>query len=309
MSFDFFSALKTIDSDPYQGKPFIGPGSGLQIKTGWKDSFSKEIEQKGIKHLFLNYVHGWSCQDYSFLENIPAMTTINIIDVHSRGLESIKHQVNVRSMSLNLHIKASIDFQSFKNLEKLFVSYSKYTDTFFECASINDLYVDEMRIGDKHRLSHLTNLQTLTIANASITNLDFLHRLKSLRSLELLNCKHIEHFNPISSCSKLKWLRIDGSKNIENLDFLSGLLELETLLLSLKNIQTIKPIQYLSRLKALSIIGNSAHVEDGDFSFMEGLSDLRMFYIPMKKHYSHRPARPWNWELINSTLPAVLKNL
>lgn len=104
---------KFVRENPYNQRRL--DGLGMLICCEWNDSFVKIINEKNIKHLFLNYSFGWKCSDYAFLEDMQ-LETLEIVDVHSKGIRSVEKQKDLKTLSLNVPDADDIDFRVFYNL-------------------------------------------------------------------------------------------------------------------------------------------------------------------------------------------------
>ncbi len=123
----------------------------------------------------------------------------------------------------------------------------------------------------------------------------------------MLNCRKLDRLAGIGSLEKLEWLTIDGSKQVVSLEELSQLKSLKVLQLSNnKEIETLSTIKDLTQLMSLSFFGDTK-IADGDFGFLEDLPSLSLVGFAGRRHYTHKPARSWNWNDYNSGIPGVLR--
>ena len=214
----FREKYKIITENPYNKKELNG--LGMIIHCEWDDSFRMVMQTKNIVHLFLNYSLGWKCSNYAFLENIPLINTLDIIDIHSNGIKSVEKQYDLITLSLNAPNCYNINFNVFRNLKNVFYYGNRYNESLFLCKSIESLYIDNLKIGSKQYIANLTNLRVLSIANSDLEDLSFLKYTKFLNSLTIINCKKILSFNSISELNGLVKLDIRGIKNLHDLNFI-----------------------------------------------------------------------------------------
>jgi hypothetical protein len=286
-----------INKNPYNGKDLIDSERGIIIKDAWTDGYKEIIDEFNIKSIFLNNAKGWKCDSYSFLSELHKLLLIDIIDSHAYGISSIEDQTELRELNLNLPIDNHLNLERLKFLEDCYIVWNKYLNSIFEVRTLKRLYIDELKTKDTHSLSKLAKLEELTIGNSNILSLDFLYSLKeNLKGLELLNCRSVVDYTPINSLIKLKRLNIDGFKDIGSIEFIQGLDELEILLLNVGKIDTIRPLQNLKKLKAISFFGSSTYIADGDLQPLTELASLSMLMVVDKKHYTHKLCKPWNWK-------------
>ncbi len=284
---------KLVTENPYNKKQLSG--SGLVIYGEWNSSFAKIIQDRSVEHLFLNYTFGWRCSDYTFLAQIPPIKTLDVIDVHSVGIKSVERQHGLATLSLNMPNADDVDFRAFHNLKNVFCYGVKRNDTLFSCGSMESLYIDELKIGDKHGIGCLKKLKDLTIANSNITSLSFVRNLALLESLTITNCKKILSFADISFLGNLKKVDIRGVRGLHDISFLSNLSNIEVVIIETDALKTIKPLENLENIKALALFGRKMTIEDKDLSPVNKLKQLSMLDIPNRKCYSVKINNHWDW--------------
>ena len=123
----------------------------------------------------------------------------------------------------------------------------------------------------------------------------------------MLNCRKLDRLIGVDKLEKLEWLTIDGSRQVTSLKELSELKSLKVLQLSNnKEIDTLIPINGLVQLKSLSFFGDTK-IADGDFSFLEEFPSLSLVGFAGRRHYTHKPARSWNWGDYDTENSGVLR--
>ena len=283
---------KFVRENPYNQRRL--DGLGMLICCEWNDSFVKIINDKNIKHLFLNYSFGWKCSDYAFLEDMQ-LETLEIVDVHSKGIRSVEKQKDLKTLSLNVPDADDVDFRVFYNLKNVFCYGRKRNDTLFSCCSIENLYVDDFKIGDEHGIGNLKNLKHLTVANSNITSLSFVRNLVLLENLTILNCKKLQSFSDISYLQKLKRIDIRGVKGLHDIEFLSNLSNMEVVIIETDRLVSIKPLADLRNISALALFGGNFVIDDMDLTPVNGLKRLSMLDIPNRRCYPVTINNRWNW--------------
>lgn len=291
----FFRRELIIDTkNPYDGKQLNGYAA--QINGWWKSEYTELFIKKGVKHLFLNTALGWRCDNYDFLTSLPSIETLVLVEEREMSLKRIESLKKLRNLEISTPYCYDIDFSIFKHLESLFCSAERPIPSVFQCTSLKELYLDEFKLGDKHQLSQLLNLESLTIGYSNLTNLNFLHSLPDLKKLTLYNNRLITDFSPISTLIHLNWIDLRGLKNLHTIDFLEGLKKLNVLLLESGAIGSIHPIRNHQELKAISLTGSKFHIIDGDLTPISTLSNLSMLFINNRKTYNAYINNLWNWD-------------
>ena len=285
---------KIVIENPYSKKALNG--FGLVMYCEWNDSFARVIQDNNVKHLFLNYTLGWKCSDYTFLKNVQPLETLDIIDTHSNGIKSVELQYDLTTLSLNMPNVYDIDYRAFRHLKNVFCYGVRRNDSLFSCTSIERLYIDDLKIGDNHRIGDLKNLKDLTIANSNITSLAFIRNLMLLENLAIVNCKKIQSLSDISFLRNLTRLEIRGVKGLHDISFLSTLRNIEVIIMETDALASIKPLEKLSDIKALALFGKNFIIEDMDFSPISKFGKLSMLDIPNRKCYSVKINNHWDWD-------------
>lgn len=261
----------------------------------WVQEIGVFIRDAGIKSLYLNCSKGWRDTDYSFLADLDTVEELRIITSPANNIAAVEGMVNLKELSLTCCTKETVDFSKLTRLKRCYLNWWDGASSIFECRSLENLYLDEIRIKDYSKLGQLNNLHYLTLANCSVESMSWLSQLNQLTELAALNCRKLKDFSSIGSCKSLKRLTIDGSKHLTELDFLSGLYNLEVINISNNGeIENLKPLSRLKNLKAVAFAGSTAIV-DGDLSIFESLPKLSMLMFRARKHYSHKLIKKWSW--------------
>jgi Leucine-rich repeat (LRR) protein len=278
----------------------------LLVKGVWNSDLVEFMREKQIKGLYLNYAKGFTCDNFDFLLALKDLELLNIIYTPVETLGQIKNLENIKSLSISCHWKDKLDLSGLKHLERCFIGYAKGAESIFYCDSLRYLYIDEFRLKSYEQLKNLSNIEYLTIGNSSFNEPEIFSGLKKLRKLVLLNCRKLDHLDGLGALENLEWLTIDGSKKISTIEELSSLKQLKVLQLSNnKEIETLLAIKGLTQLKALSFFGDTV-INDGDLSFLETFKSLSLVGFAGRRHYTHKPARSWNWNDFESGNSAVV---
>ncbi len=283
--------------NPYNVKDYTF-GKGLMLRK-WDDSILKYVYQNNIESIFINISRGWyGGTDFSFLSELTMIKELSIIVGESKNLSSIEKMLALESMDLSINGKEFVNFTKLQNLKNCFISWWPKAASIFELNSLEELYVDNLRLKDYSNFTINSNLKKLTIGNSSIDNLSFLKELQDLTALNFFNCKKITDFSMVGSCFKLKRIDLRGCC-LKNLDFIKELKDLEVLLIGdTGDIESISEISKLKKLKAISLSGKT-NVLDGDLTPLTYLPVLSMVNFNNRRHYTHKLNKAWNWDNFN----------
>ncbi|MFE8073539.1 hypothetical protein QQM79_21055, partial [Marinobacteraceae bacterium S3BR75-40.1] len=283
------------------------PVDSVLVKGKWNNKIVEWMKQNDIKGLYLNSSEGFKSKNFDFLLDIPELELLNIISPPVDKLSVIDRLINLKSISLSCAWEDKIDLSGLHRLENCFINYAKGAESVFECSSLRCLYIDEFKLKSFAEIKNLSKIECLTIANSNFNSPELLGELKSLRKLVLLNCKKLDHLDGISNLKNLEWLTIDGSTKITNIKELSSLGNLEVLQLSdNKEIESLRPIRGMAHLRALCFFGSTV-ISEGDLTFLEGLPKLSLVGFAGRRHYTHKPARAWDWADYESGRDGVVR--
>ena len=180
----------------------------------------------------------------------PAIDNLN-------GVSGDTTEVRLVSGAKNLQM-----LNSFARLKALwcFDINDEALDSICNCASLESLFIENLKTGNVGRLGRLRKLSTLSLECCSkISSLEFLVRLPALSGLAITNFKNIHDLSPLTAMTSLRFLAVAGSTwtrmKVESLAPLGHLENLE--FLHLPNIkaydESLKPLATLQKLKILDI--------------------------------------------------------
>jgi len=274
---------------------YVDRTPSILLKGPWNTGIADFMKREGIKGLYLNSAKGFVCENFDFLTDLPELELLDILYSPVETLASVSRLEKLISLSIACHWKDTLDLSRLDKLDRCFLSYDRGAESIFECSSIRYLYIDEFKIKSFDRLENLSKLEFLAIGNSSFNNPELFGSMSALRKLVLLNCRRLDHLAGIESLTNLEWLTIDGSRKIKNVDELSALTSLIVLQLSNnKELETLAAIKNLTQIKALAFYGDTIFA-DGDFSFLESFASLSLVGFNNRRHYTHKPAKAWNW--------------
>lgn len=153
--------------------------------------------------------------------------------------------------------KTDISYESFENLEELYVFYEGHYDyeklhslkklhiafnkklvclkDEFCCENLQEIDITQCGIRSLSKLERTNKLQTIALSyNRSLSDLSDLVYLKhSLRSLEIENCPQISNFDFLQELHELEYLCLYGNNTVENLNFLANMPKLRAFVFSI----------------------------------------------------------------------------
>ena len=205
------------------------------------NSCAKLVDLSPLRKLSnLNYINICSCSsvvDISSLSELPAWKNTSRIDLSNcysvTSLATFKELKNLRSLNL-------VNCKGIKNL--------------------NDV-------------AQIPSLEVLELYDATISDIQPISELSSLRTLRLSFCKEIEDFSPIAELVGLHTLNLSSNMKLKRIDWmhkLNSMVELD-----LSGCQHLIKVFPISRIKSLRILNVSYCPHIRDLQSLSGCENLR----------------------------------
>ncbi len=263
-------------------------GTKAIVKGLWQDSYLKLLLDKNIQEIELNDSKGWRGDNVDFLEFLPNLKSLTIIDFSIKSIKPIYSLSGLLKFEISTYCKTPINFNAFPNLVECSFEWIKGSDSLFETSSIQKLFINTYDKKGSDMFSKLFNLKELSILNSPIENIQGLSALKDLKTLRLGNLKKLTSLQGLQNLHELEELEIQSCKGISNISEVLHLKKLKRLLLiDLGDIASIKGIEYLTKLKDF-LFYESTNIIDGDLLPITKLKSLNKISYQNRKHYTHR---------------------
>lgn len=263
-------------------------GTKAIIKTAWQDSFLKFLRDKEIKELELNDGNGWHGVNVDFLQLLPELKSLTLIDLKLKSIQGIHYLSNLQELQLITYSKFSVDFSCFPNLSLCGFEWIKGSDSLFECKNLKGLSINGYPGRNSEVLTGLQNIEKLTILNSNFEELNGIGFLNKLKYLSLANLKYLTSLNGVGKLIQLDELEIQKCKGISSISEIFKLSELKRLLLlDLGQIDSFDGIENLTKLTTL-LFYESTNIVDGELSSLFKLGKLTKISFQNRRHYSHK---------------------
>lgn len=263
-------------------------GTKAIIKSAWQDSFLRNLLDKEINELELNDGKGWRGENVIFLQSLPNLKSLTIIDLNIKSIDSIHYLNELRKIEISTYCKTPVNFNSFPKLTECGFEWIKGSDSLFESSSIQKLFINSYDKKSSAEFSRLLNLEELSILNSPIENLQGLSLLKKLKTLRLANLKKVTSLHGLEDLQYLEELEVQRCKGIGAISEILKLNKLTRLLLiDIGDIASIKGIENLTELKDF-LFYESTNIIDGDLSPILKLNNLSKISFQNRKHYTHK---------------------
>lgn len=212
--------------------------------------------------------------NYEFLKEFNFLKRLDIDSMEDPDLNLLNFLTNLKSLSIGMPGKTSIDLSNLVNLENLSILWRPKIAGMVKCQKLKRLSIMEHKENNLINFTGLPNLEGLVIKHSTIKSLEGITSMVKLINLFLGACRNLTSIKELSNLKNLKEVRLNGCPKINELSPLSNLKNMDILeLTDCRNISSIKFIKKIPSLKRLVIAGNTL-VEDGDVKPAFHIQDL-----------------------------------
>jgi hypothetical protein len=260
------------------------------IKSKWHENYISLLLEKNVTELELNYAKGWHGSDVDFLQFLPDLISLTILDFNSllKSIKAIHYLNKLQVLNISTYCKTPIDFNFSPNLFSCGFEWRKGSDSLFECKELRSLGINNYDGNSSTRFSNLINLEKLTVLNSNLESLEGIFLLGKLKYLSIANLKKITSLQGLEALRCLEDLEIQRCKSINNVAEVFKLNKLKRfLLLDSGDIESIKGIENLKELTAF-LFYESTNIIDGDLSPLFKLKNLSKISFQNRKHYTNK---------------------
>lgn len=261
----------------------------LVVTDGWSSALTNLIDSGKVDGVELNSAKGSWDDTLKFLEDVPDLRHLTLIDLAAKDVGSIQGLSRLQTLTLSAYATSTLDFSRFPNLKTAFIEWRRSYRNLSACIGLEDLYLNRysersllalkpmrqmvrLRVGDSRTLSTsdgiagLTRLRTIGLYGLPrLNNLEPLRALAgSLEVVELNQCRYLSTIDPIAELKQLKQL----------------------LLVDCGRVPSVRAVAECPRLRQFFFYGDT-NVVDGDLEFLRQMP-LTDVAFKNRRHYSVR---------------------
>jgi Leucine-rich repeat (LRR) protein len=263
-------------------------GRKAVLRSEWNDSFLPKLKREQVVELELNHARGWQGEDVAFLQNLPELRALEIIDFRIKDISAVHCLHRLRRLGILTYCKTALRFSDFPKLESCSLEWRPKATSLFDHRALKDLFVNSYKAQDLRALARIVTLQSLMLLNCSARELSGLGPLKSLHSLRLGRFIQLRSLEGISELKNLETLSIRACRRFTSIDEIGSLTRLTTLAFGeCGKIDSLRCLDNLSHLTSITFDG-STNIVDGDLSPLLRQKYLTNVAFANRRHYSHR---------------------
>lgn len=174
-------------------------------------------------------------------------------------LAAISKMSGLTELGITKNVKSSVSLKILEplaDLTTLFVSISKDIESISSLKNLKFLSLHEIKTKDLNFISSLSKLEELWLSLGSYNNFDAITKLPSLKRLSIHQVKGFDNDianSVLSKCSSLEYLQLQNLKHVSTLDFVGSLKNLKYLDLDgIKNLSSYSPISANDSIETIS---------------------------------------------------------
>lgn len=263
-------------------------GPRVTVTGPWTPAIAGYMRREGVRELYLNHARGWSGTTLDFLETMPELVALSILDFTIKDVTPIHGLTALRSLEVSTYCNTNMDFHRFPGLERCVFYWRSGSESLFECAALRWLFLHRYDGSASEPFARLATLQELSIANSELREVESLAALKNLRFLGLYNLKKLTSLRGLEELAQLEALEVNGCRGIGRIDELAALVHLRRLQLNdAGRIASLSPLREAADLEEV-LFYESTNVVDGDLTPLATLPRLRHVAFQNRQHYSHK---------------------
>ena len=265
-------------------------GNKLIVRSVWQEEFFSIINEYNIIEIELNNAKGWKGSDISFLQNIPNLISLQVIDWQIKDVSPIHHLHKLNTLDINTMCGSTIDFSNFPELENVCLEWREKGKSIFQCKSLNKIFLNNYSGKSLNEFGNLASLTSLSLKSPKLIELGNTSKLVGLKFLGIYNVKKLSSLQGLECLTNLESLEIVHCRLISDIKPLESLAKLKRLqFCDNGDIESLRPIFGLNNIEELYFY-ESTNVLDGNISPLKALPNLRRISFQDRKHYNCRRA-------------------
>ncbi|HEY4062750.1 MAG TPA: hypothetical protein VGM30_12665 [Puia sp.] len=262
----------------------------LLVESDRLDEYLEYATAKKITGISLQAYHGFKMLNTSFLKRYDFFTRISIVkDLEEIDISGIHFLKGLKTMRLS-NDKQKIDFKCFPDLEVASIDWNSKLSHMDSCKKLKKLVLwkYKSKSADFSDLNELEALVSLGITDSNISTFSGIEKFHKLSEFQGHFLTKLESIKDLSSLNRtLRSLELDNCKKLK--DYSPSLLALTYLeKLILTNCGELNDLNFISDMAVLNFFSFvETNVKNGDLSPLVS-KKIEFIGFDDKRHYSHK---------------------
>lgn len=200
---------------------------------------------------------------------------------HTESLNAISSLPNLRTLAISKNVRSKVSLkiiEPLENLEVLFTSISKDIESVSNLKRLVKVNLSEVKTDNLNFLKTLTQLKTVNLSLGSYSSFDGLTKLPKLNRMHIHQVRGFDDevtSQVLANCQGLEALMLDNLTHITQLNFAQFLSGLKYLTLEgVKNLDTYDPLQYCKSLEIFT--GYNCRPKDQSLTGLRNLKAIAL---------------------------------
>lgn len=197
----------------------------------------------------------------------------------TNDLQEVSSLRNLKRLGITRNVKSKVSLEilePLQNLKTFYTSISKDLETISKLPNLEFLSLNEIKKDNLDFLTNLKKLQVLWLSMGSFKDFSGLSKIENLQRLQVHQVRGFESeiINPVlKDCSQLWALKLDNLKNINNIEFIPSMPRIKYLSMEgIKNLDTYVPIKNSKSMETLA--GYNCRPADKSLAGLKGLKEI-----------------------------------
>jgi Leucine-rich repeat (LRR) protein len=263
-------------------------GPKATVTGDWSAAVEDCIRSQDVKELELNAAKGWRGSDVRFLERLPGLNALTVIDHSIKDVTAIHALRGLKYLDVNTYCKTPVDFGNHPQLDECALEWRPGSESLFAHRGVRKVFVNKCPLKDLRAMAMMTSLESLSLASPKLETLQGVEALTALTFLGLYVARRLTSVDGVQAVPNLVHLEVNDCPKIRDIAPIAALYRLRNLqLCNDGDIETIKPLGALKELEQF-LFYESTNVLDGDLSPLKSLPKLRHVTFMDRMHYTLR---------------------
>lgn len=202
------------------GVIFEGSAFGIRavLNGPWSGAVQEELLSRKPEELELNSSKGWVGARVDFLQSLPWLKSLIIIDFKIEDVGPVHFLAELTQLKIFTYCKTRFDFTAFPFLKECSLEWRRGAESVFDCGSLTNLFLNRYKGKSSQPFGNLKNLQSLGILNAPIAEVEGLRPLHRLKSLRLARLRPLNALTGLEDLFALEEIDINTCRSFTYLD-------------------------------------------------------------------------------------------
>ncbi len=228
-----------------------------------------------------------SSLNQSPVEQLPTMLKLQSLCIFGSNFKAIGNIESFESLELlqlsYTEVSNISKLKEVKNLKTFMVNDNEYLlsiEDISEIATLKHLFIEDLETVAVPLNTDVVKLQTLSIVDTAVRNVDFVSKCTELTSLTINDNGDLPIIPNLSGLTKLESLSVqtvDDSDGMNSVEFVRNIPNLKTLEIE-GGVYNVNPIGTLTTLEELSIDGTYGYMDD-NLNPLGALTNLKRFTL------------------------------